>query len=121
MSTSDVLLDSAEKGQLIVGFAGAITAAALKAENYFERIRVFERRETAGGTWYTQAVQYSSQSILLTCHTGFMIRTRAQLRQLNQGSYQMTSIRTWIFQRVYQCQQLQIDAIDGLPPQYMIR
>ncbi|KAI1141066.1 putative dimethylaniline monooxygenase [Hypoxylon sp. FL0543] len=33
------------------GAAGAITAAALKAENYFERIRVFERRETPGGTW----------------------------------------------------------------------
>ncbi|KAI2466479.1 putative dimethylaniline monooxygenase [Annulohypoxylon bovei var. microspora] len=33
------------------GAAGAITAAALKAENYFERIRVFERREAPGGTW----------------------------------------------------------------------
>ncbi|KAI1101505.1 putative dimethylaniline monooxygenase [Jackrogersella minutella] len=33
------------------GAAGAVTAAALKAENYFERIRVFERRDTAGGTW----------------------------------------------------------------------
>ncbi|KAI0883986.1 putative dimethylaniline monooxygenase [Annulohypoxylon maeteangense] len=33
------------------GAAGAITAAALKAENYFERIRVFDRRETPGGTW----------------------------------------------------------------------
>ncbi|TVY55908.1 Thiol-specific monooxygenase [Lachnellula cervina] len=33
------------------GAAGAATAAALKAENYFDRIRVFERRETAGGTW----------------------------------------------------------------------
>ncbi|XDG07450.1 hypothetical protein ABKA04_007065 [Annulohypoxylon sp. FPYF3050] len=37
------------------GAAGAITAAALKAENYFERIRVFERRETAGGTWIFDA------------------------------------------------------------------
>ncbi|KAI1080161.1 putative dimethylaniline monooxygenase [Whalleya microplaca] len=33
------------------GAAGAITAAALKAENYFERIQVFERRGTPGGTW----------------------------------------------------------------------
>ncbi|KAL7621349.1 hypothetical protein AAE478_008670 [Parahypoxylon ruwenzoriense] len=33
------------------GAAGAVTAAALKAENYFERIVVFERRETPGGTW----------------------------------------------------------------------
>lgn len=32
--------------------AGAIAASAISAENYFERIRVFERRETAGGTWY---------------------------------------------------------------------
>lgn len=30
---------------------GSITAAALKAENCFDRIRIFERRETAGGTW----------------------------------------------------------------------
>ncbi|TKW57271.1 Thiol-specific monooxygenase [Colletotrichum tanaceti] len=29
----------------------AVTAAAFKAENYFERIQVFERRESAGGTW----------------------------------------------------------------------
>ncbi|KAI0010861.1 putative dimethylaniline monooxygenase [Xylariaceae sp. FL0662B] len=33
------------------GAAGAITAAAFKAENYFEHIEVFERRGTAGGTW----------------------------------------------------------------------
>ncbi|KAK3330445.1 hypothetical protein B0H66DRAFT_572504 [Apodospora peruviana] len=33
------------------GAAGAIAASAFKAENYFDRIRVFERRETAGGTW----------------------------------------------------------------------
>ncbi|KAI5867840.1 putative dimethylaniline monooxygenase [Durotheca rogersii] len=33
------------------GAAGAITAAALKAEKYFGRIVVFERRETPGGTW----------------------------------------------------------------------
>ncbi|KAH7303847.1 hypothetical protein B0I35DRAFT_455032 [Stachybotrys elegans] len=33
------------------GASGAITAAALQAERYFKRIRVFERRETAGGTW----------------------------------------------------------------------
>lgn len=30
---------------------GAVTAAAFKAENYYDRIRVFERRETPGGTW----------------------------------------------------------------------
>ncbi|KAH7141103.1 hypothetical protein EDB81DRAFT_692746 [Dactylonectria macrodidyma] len=33
------------------GAAGAAAAAALKAEDYFERIRVYERRETPGGTW----------------------------------------------------------------------
>ncbi|KAK6697127.1 hypothetical protein SNK05_013569 [Fusarium graminearum] len=37
------------------GAAGAITAATLKAENYFDRIRVFERRETPGGTWIYDA------------------------------------------------------------------
>ncbi|KAF7550025.1 hypothetical protein G7Z17_g6011 [Cylindrodendrum hubeiense] len=33
------------------GAAGAAAAAAFKAEDYFEQIRVFERRGTAGGTW----------------------------------------------------------------------
>ncbi|VUC27697.1 unnamed protein product [Clonostachys rosea] len=33
------------------GASGTITAAALQAENYFTRIRVFERRESPGGTW----------------------------------------------------------------------
>ncbi|KAL9471052.1 hypothetical protein ACSS6W_008993 [Trichoderma asperelloides] len=42
------------------GAAGAITAAALKAEEVFDVIRVFERRESAGGTWiYDAAVQPS--------------------------------------------------------------
>ncbi|TFB04335.1 Thiol-specific monooxygenase [Trichoderma ghanense] len=40
------------------GAAGAVTAAALKAEEAFDYIRVFERRESAGGTWiYDPAVQ----------------------------------------------------------------
>ncbi|KAE9363620.1 FAD/NAD(P)-binding domain-containing protein [Stipitochalara longipes BDJ] len=33
------------------GAAGAISAAAFAAEKYFDRIQVFERRESAGGTW----------------------------------------------------------------------
>ncbi|KAK8085881.1 hypothetical protein PG997_007152 [Apiospora hydei] len=33
------------------GASGIITAAALKAEDCFERIVVFERRDTPGGTW----------------------------------------------------------------------
>ncbi|KAI9049658.1 hypothetical protein LZ554_006683 [Drepanopeziza brunnea f. sp. 'monogermtubi'] len=33
------------------GAAGAVTAAALVAEQCFDRIQVFERRESAGGTW----------------------------------------------------------------------
>ncbi|RMJ17221.1 hypothetical protein CDV36_003124 [Fusarium kuroshium] len=37
------------------GAAGAITAAAFKAEDYYDRIRVFERRETPGGTWIYDA------------------------------------------------------------------
>ncbi|KAG5657756.1 hypothetical protein KAF25_007789 [Fusarium avenaceum] len=37
------------------GAAGAIAAAALKAEKYFDQIRVFERRETPGGTWIYDA------------------------------------------------------------------
>jgi cation diffusion facilitator CzcD-associated flavoprotein CzcO len=31
---------------------GAVAAAALSSEGSFELIRVFERRETAGGTWF---------------------------------------------------------------------
>ncbi|PWY92218.1 FAD/NAD(P)-binding domain-containing protein [Aspergillus heteromorphus CBS 117.55] len=37
------------------GASGAITASALAAEKSFDRIRVFERRETAGGTWIYDA------------------------------------------------------------------
>ncbi|KAK0632502.1 hypothetical protein B0T14DRAFT_420442 [Immersiella caudata] len=37
------------------GAAGAVTAAAFNAENYYERIRVFERRGMAGGTWIYDA------------------------------------------------------------------
>ncbi|KAL5615812.1 hypothetical protein FOBRF1_004560 [Fusarium oxysporum] len=33
------------------GASGTAAAAALKAEEYFEKIRVFERREAPGGTW----------------------------------------------------------------------
>ena len=32
--------------------AGAATAAAFAAEQYFETIRVFERKGSAGGTWF---------------------------------------------------------------------
>ncbi|PPJ57818.1 hypothetical protein CBER1_00172 [Cercospora berteroae] len=37
------------------GANGAATAAALHAEDYFDTIKVFERRETAGGTWIYDA------------------------------------------------------------------
>ncbi|KAG0647451.1 Flavin-dependent monooxygenase [Hyphodiscus hymeniophilus] len=33
------------------GAAGAVAAAAFEAEKYFKKIRVFERRESPGGTW----------------------------------------------------------------------
>lgn len=36
---------------LLWNYSGSITGAALKAEDNFDRIRIFERRETAGGTW----------------------------------------------------------------------
>lgn len=36
----------------ILIFIGAVTAAAFLAEDFFEKIKVFERRESAGGTWY---------------------------------------------------------------------
>lgn len=34
---------------------GAAAAAALDAEDFFEEIKVFDRRETAGGTWIYDA------------------------------------------------------------------
>ncbi|KAH8647112.1 hypothetical protein BX600DRAFT_476148 [Xylariales sp. PMI_506] len=37
------------------GASGAVTAAAFKAENYFDTIRVFERRDRPGGTWIYDA------------------------------------------------------------------
>ncbi|CAK1359446.1 unnamed protein product [Cercospora beticola] len=37
------------------GASGAATAAALHAEDGFDTIKVFERRETAGGTWIYDA------------------------------------------------------------------
>lgn len=46
---------------LTVMTIGAVTASAFKSENYFKRIRVFERRDTAGGTWcdvYVATITY---------------------------------------------------------------
>ncbi|KAK0671431.1 FAD/NAD(P)-binding domain-containing protein [Cercophora samala] len=45
------------------GAAGAVTAAAFKAERYFEQIRVFERRERPGGTWIYDASPTASLPI----------------------------------------------------------
>jgi hypothetical protein len=58
---------------------GAITAAALVRENYFETIRVFERRETPGGTWYNCNSQpnYFLAQLTITGYT-----TKIQNRQL---------------------------------------
>lgn len=53
---------------------GAVTAAAFSAEDYFERIRVFERRGAAGGTWYVLHNHHISQ---LTTH----LATRQDLRR----------------------------------------
>lgn len=35
-----------------IQITGAATAAAFAAEQYFETIRVFERKGSAGGTWF---------------------------------------------------------------------
>ncbi|KAK4173849.1 thiol-specific monooxygenase [Triangularia setosa] len=48
------------------GASGAVTAAAFKAENYFEHIRVFERRESPGGTWIYDA----SPPVSIPIHPG---------------------------------------------------
>ncbi|KAH7374663.1 hypothetical protein B0T11DRAFT_344394 [Plectosphaerella cucumerina] len=37
------------------GAAGAVTAAAFAAEKYYDRIQVYERRDSAGGTWIYDA------------------------------------------------------------------
>lgn len=33
-----------------------MAAAAFKEENYYDRIRVFERRESAGGSWFVKLI-----------------------------------------------------------------
>ncbi|CAF3435022.1 unnamed protein product [Fusarium graminearum] len=45
------------------GASGTAAAAALKAEDYFEKIRVFERREAPGGTWLYDAIPPSPSPI----------------------------------------------------------
>lgn len=40
-----------------MNITGAITTAALAAEQCFDRIQVYERRESAGGTWYIYTFQ----------------------------------------------------------------
>jgi uncharacterized NAD(P)/FAD-binding protein YdhS len=52
---SPFLAGSGEVGSTHIFIIGAITAAAFAAEKYFERIQVFERRESAGGTWYFES------------------------------------------------------------------
>ncbi|KAF2025141.1 FAD/NAD(P)-binding domain-containing protein [Setomelanomma holmii] len=51
------MLESHVKSVAVIGAgaAGAATAAALAAEDYFDTIRVFERRESPGGTWIYDA------------------------------------------------------------------
>jgi hypothetical protein len=38
--------------KILIRPPGAITAAALVSEEYYDRVVVYERRQTAGGTWY---------------------------------------------------------------------
>jgi cation diffusion facilitator CzcD-associated flavoprotein CzcO len=52
---SPFLARSGEVDGTHVFVVGAITAAAFAAEKYFDRIQVFERRESAGGTWYFES------------------------------------------------------------------
>jgi hypothetical protein len=51
--------------RVLINATGAIAASALKAENYFERIRVFERRESPGGTWF--AIKLSAVHGVIPC------------------------------------------------------
>lgn len=44
------------------GPAGAIAVDALAQENTFSTIRVFERREAAGGCWYALALSHKTTS-----------------------------------------------------------
>jgi cation diffusion facilitator CzcD-associated flavoprotein CzcO len=53
---------SAIKSVAVIGLgpAGAISIDALAQEQAFDTIRVFERRERAGGCWYKQlALQHN--------------------------------------------------------------
>ena len=46
------------------GPAGAITVDALTSEKKFDTIRVFERREKAGGIWFVSPSPYLYMSSL---------------------------------------------------------
>ena len=67
---SVVSLDTATLICNLLYHVGAVTAAALHAENYFKRIRVFERREAAGGTWYACSIIKSHLLQLTTALEG---------------------------------------------------
>lgn len=47
-------IDSPIRSVAIIGggAAGAATLHSLIAENYFSKIRLFERKDKAGGLWY---------------------------------------------------------------------
>ena len=60
---------------------GAISAAALAAEGYFDRIRVFERKSAPGGTWYvTTRTLHNSEEFSLMEHfySGYTTQIRVQ-------------------------------------------
>lgn len=63
---SDIRGAGVETG-LLTG-QGAIAAAALSAEGCYDRIRVFERKSSPGGTWYVVVYPpYLSKTPCKTC------------------------------------------------------
>lgn len=54
VDTYAMTIDSSIRSVAVIGggAAGAATLHSLVAENYFSKIRLFERKDKAGGLWY---------------------------------------------------------------------
>lgn len=58
-------IDSSIRSVAVIGggAAGAATLHSLVAENYFNKIRLFERKDKAGGLWYVTFSNLISPSL----------------------------------------------------------
>lgn len=73
---------------LIPSQQGAVTASAFKREKYFDRITVFERRETPGGTWLVPNDNSMTATRLIDpSYLGFTTLIHTQISLFTQEVY----------------------------------